>query len=65
MQRSAPVKEEKPIKKLTLNLPSDFHRRVKTYCSQNGVSMTDFVKAALSDAISPKRKATATKGLNT
>jgi hypothetical protein len=44
-----------PIKRLTLDIPADLHRKLKTHCAATGLNMADLcrdliVKALPSDA---------------
>jgi hypothetical protein len=44
-----------PLKRLTLDLPADLHRRLKTHCAATGLNMADLcrdliVKALPADA---------------
>lgn len=42
---AAPVQE--PMKRLTIDLPADLHRRVKRGCADRGIKMADVVRDLL------------------
>jgi predicted HicB family RNase H-like nuclease len=49
-------KEEEVIVQLATRVPHDLHRKIKLYCVGTGVSVMDFVEAALTAALQRGRK---------
>jgi hypothetical protein len=47
-------KEEVPMKRLTIDIPLDLHKRVKSQCADRGVKMADVVREFLESTF-PKR----------
>ena len=44
---SKPVKEHVPMKRLTLDIPDELHRRVKSGCAVRGEKIADVVRRYL------------------
>lgn len=46
--RPSAVSEAEPMKRLTIDLPADLHRRVKRGCADRDLKMADLVRDLLS-----------------
>jgi hypothetical protein len=53
--------EERPQKRLTLNLPADLHTDFKGLCVRNGITIQDKVEAMIARELEADRQATADK----
>jgi hypothetical protein len=41
--------EGAPMKRLTIDVPQDLHKRIKTYCAANGLIMADEIRTLLDE----------------
>ncbi len=57
------AKEDDVLIQLATRIPKDLHREIKLFCVENGISVMEFVAAALEDKLrrgagrGPRRKA--------
>ncbi len=49
------VKEEVPLKRLTIPIPEELHRRIKVKCVSNGNNMTEVVSKILEREFSAEK----------
>jgi len=45
--KAEPVRESVPMKRLTIDIPADLHRRFKMDCADRGVKMADVLREML------------------
>lgn len=56
------AKEDDVLIQLATRIPKNLHREIKLFCVENGISVMDFVAAALEDKLKRSPRSSRRKG---